>query len=87
MSNTTGEFVVQAGFCSACACWVPLHPDRREEMWQQHPHGNRHAREVAARLAEEAKLDSTSHYRSACNPPELPISTACSGEYVHSKQF
>ncbi|BDA48962.1 hypothetical protein COCOBI_13-0720 [Coccomyxa sp. Obi] len=58
----------EAAFCQACTCWVPLHPDRRKEMWQQHLRGDRHAREVAARLAEGAKHDSTHRYRSNVLP-------------------
>ncbi|CAL8463840.1 g3374 [Coccomyxa elongata] len=70
-----------AVFCEACGCWVPSPPDqhaewekpilsrnRREEVWQQHLRGDRHAREVAARLAEEAQLDSMHHYRSKVLP-------------------
>ena len=69
----TGELVVQAAFCLVCNYWVPLHPERREEMWQQHVHPNRsHTRGVAARLAEDARLDSTSHNRSARNPQNCP---------------
>ncbi len=84
ISNRAG-FVdfMQAVFCEACACWVPLPPDqhterenhklsgdRREVVWKRHLRGDRHAREVAARLAEEAQLDSTHHYRSAHGPHE-----------------
>ena len=74
---------VQAWFCEACDCWVPVaHVSGKEQVWRAHVARGRHRRQAAAAARTNAALplepaanqESTSYYRSAFSSAVLLFS-------------